>query len=288
LSLDFHPVDTSQSELKSWRRCPLKWFFKHCWRLRPTHTGRALAIGSMVHDTLAEWSEPPNSAEIRTCELLLEIFKDVYREKVASDFTDPDFEVYKLVYRVLIQYHQLYGPSWDFLLVEEDFRIPIFLREQLIGFVHGRFDGLVRHTDDKIWVIEHKTTKRFSFDHLAIDAQADLYALAGSKLFGEAFGGLWYDFIRSKPSRKNPNFCRIKVRRSSAALRAIEQWIAATMINMARAQPELLAPVFDRDCFWFCDYLNLCHSIRAGVPLKSAIEGDFRIRERVPEEVYHG
>lgn len=242
----------------------------------------------MVHDTLAEWAEG-NTPEVRTLDLLLEIFKDVYLEKVSSDFVDPDYKTYKLIYRILAVYHSLYGPSWDFLLVEENFRVPIFLKGVLVGFVHGRFDGLVRDEQDSggsLWIIEHKTTKRFSFDHLAIDAQADLYALAGSKLFGEEFGGLWYDFIRTKPSKSKPNFHRIKVRRSPAALRAIEAWIATTMINMSQARPELLAPTFDRDCFWFCSYLTLCHSIRGGVPLAPAITGGFKIRDTAEEEIY--
>lgn len=244
----------------------------------------------MVHDTLAEWSDPTNTAGTRTLELLLEIFKDVYMEKIRSEFKDSDFKTYKLVYRILTAYHQLYGPSWDFLLVEENFRVPIFLEDRLVGFVHGRFDGLVRDSNDLgglLWIIEHKTTKRFSFDHLAIDAQADVYALAGSKLFGEDFGGLWYDFIRTKPSKKNPNFHRIKVRRNAAALRAIEQWIATTMINMSQAQPQQLTPNFDRNCFWFCSYLTLCHCIRAGVALGSAILGGFKIRDTMEgDEIY--
>lgn len=281
--INFDPIDISQSELKSWRRCKRKWFFKHVWRLRPNATKPPLAIGGMFHDTVAEFFDPTTPIEDRSEKLLLEIFHDVYKERISQDFTDPEGKVYVLLDSILRNYYKLYGKEWEFVLVEDNFRVPIFVQGALTGYIHGRLDGVIKDEVGQFWIVEHKTTKRFSFDHLSIDPQADLYALAGSKLFGEAFAGLWYDYVRTKPSKKNPNFTRIKVTRSPDALASIESGIAHDMIAISQATPFFLTPTFDRDCLWYCSYLSLCHGIRANVNLESMVLAGYHIRQD-PEE----
>lgn len=279
----YHPVDTSNSEIKVWGQCQGKWFFKYVMGLQGKTKKVAPTFGRIVHEAFAEYYDPTTEGGLRTVDLLLDFAVDAYKAEVNKGFSDPGSTVYSSLRTILARYHQHYGDDdWNLLSTEPDFRVPVFDHEdRLGGFIHGRFDGYLEK-EGKFYIIDHKTTKRFAFKGLEVDPQCDLYCVAGSKLFGSNFGGMIFNYIRSRLSPKRPNFQRIPVRRSSHEIRFLEANLAQVLCAMGSTSPQSVFFAYSDLCSWKCDYLDLCRSMRAGIPLETILSSSYthRIRQR--------
>lgn len=274
----FGPVDTSSSELKTFDRCRVAWFIKSVLRLRSTATRPPLMIGGIIHEVLASFYEPSTDLGDRSWDLIKDLLVDNYRERLTIDLVDSDRVTWNRMAGILHAYWKTYGrDDWVLADTEVDFRIPIFLGNLLVGFVHGRFDGILIE-DEIVWVVDHKTTKRLSLRHLGVDPQFNIYCLAGSKLFGKRFGGIALNYLRTKLSKRSPNFVRPRVFRTTPELYRIEQNLALRMIQMGSMSPQDLILSPRRECIWDCSYTRLCRALRQGAPLKDLMNSGFRIR----------
>lgn len=279
--LVFHPVDTSSSELKTWDQCKGAWFLKYVLQQRSKTTKSPMVMGGIVHDVLAEYYEPTTEEGDRDLQLLVDILKDVYKERLTIDLKDSNLKVWKTVYTMIAGYWNRWsGRDWTMLDTEVNFKVGIFLKNRLVGFIHGRLDGSVILKDSKVWIVDHKTSKQFKTAHFPVDPQIDLYCLAGSKLFGASFGGLIINYIRSKKSQRSPNFQRIPVVRSSKELALIEYNTALKLLAMGSSDPSHLYFASSRDCSWKCAYFSFCQGLRAGADPERLLSRLYGLRVR--------
>jgi hypothetical protein len=286
MPLFFHPVDTSSSELKTWDQCGAAWFLKYVLMQRSKSTKSPMIIGGIVHDILAEYYEPTTEEDDRDLPLLVDILRDVYKERLTIDLKDSNLKVWKTVYTMIAGYWNRWGGrDWTMLDTEVNFKVGIFLGDHLVGFVHGRLDGSVILKDAKIWIVDHKTSKQFKTAHFPVDPQIDLYSLAGSKLFGASFGGIIINYIRSKKSHRSPNFQRIPIVRSSKELALIEYNTALKLVDMGSVSPSQIYFAPSRDCSWKCAYFAFCQGLRAGTNPEVLLSRlyEHRIRPDDPE-----
>lgn len=275
----FHPVDVSSSELKTWDQCRAAWLLKYVLKQRSKSTKPPLILGGLVHDVLAEYYEPTTPDSDRDRGLLIEILKDAYRERLTIDLKDENLKVWKTAYTMVNGYWTKWGGrDWTMLDTEVNFRVGVFLSDRLVGFVHGRLDGTVILKDSKVWIVDHKTGKQFKVAHFPIDPQIDLYCLAGSKLFGSSFGGLIINYIRSKPSKKSPNFQRIPIVRSSKELTLIEYNLGLKLLDMGSNDPSRIYFAPSKDCTWMCSYFAFCQGLRAGVDPETLLSRLYGLR----------
>jgi len=282
----FSAVDTSSSELRQFDRCTTAWFIKYVLRLRPNSTKPAFITGGIVHEVLASFYEPTTDPEDRCWTLVKDLLVDVYKERLTMDLNDPDHKTWNQIARILYTYWDHYKENdWILADTEVDFRIPIFLDEYLVGFVHGRFDGILIE-DNLIWIVDHKTAKRLRLSHLGVDPQMNVYSLGGAKLFGDRFGGIILNYLRTKISNRSPNFVRPRVCRSPPELYQIEQTLGLRLIQMGSMSPQDLMFSARRECTWDCSYTRLCRAIRQRVPLKGLIDSGFHIRPHTREDGY--
>jgi len=281
-ALDFElsrPVDVSHSELKSWNQCPAKWWFKYVLRLRPKAGSSASTLGTLVHEVLAQYYDPTLEPEFRTQNLLLDLFEDAWKEALGNGTVDSTSLLHSRAVEMLENYFLAWSSKdWELAFTEMDFRVPIFSHTLLSGFVHGRFDGVWIDINGGVWIVDHKTTKRFATESLLLNTQIDLYSVAGSKLFGDQFKGVIINYIRSEPSKSSPNFQHVKVRRIPPEIQFLETNLASQLVAMGSVQFPQINFHFGDDCGWRCEYPMLCKTLRGGGNLRNAIMSFFKLR----------
>ena len=171
--------------MSDWARCPFLYNVRHVLGLRRPGTSAALQYGSALHAGLAVWYEewdPVKAAEAIINYTPWEVIPDDFRtkERAVAKFAD---------------YVQHYGEeeSWfggraGTILTETAFDI-----EDDDGFRWGgRIDYLPLY-HGKPWVLDHKTTARFSsgyFDQFYHSPQMSGYVWAGGKLHGQTVAGV--------------------------------------------------------------------------------------------------
>lgn len=282
----FNPVDTSASELRQVDRCIVAWYIKYVLRLRSNVTKSPLVIGGVIHEVLASFYEPTTDQTDRNWTLLKTLLVDVYKERLTMDLSDPERKIWSQMAEILHAYwSHYYKEDWILADTEIDYRVPVFLNDQLVGFVHGRFDGILIE-DNQVWIVDHKTTKRLRLKHLGVDPQMNVYCMAGAKLFGDRFGGIVLNYLRTKLSSRSPNFVRPRVVRSQPELYRIEQNIGLRLVQMGSMNPQSLTFSPRKECTWDCSYTRLCRALRQGIPLKTLIDSNFHERPHLKEDGY--
>lgn len=273
-------VDASASEIKNYNRCMVRWAIKYVLDRRLGKKSRALNVGNLVHDSLAHYyrKERDDADE----DPMMVSFKKAYGQFIINGNQDDQKKLMREVAHILRNYQTFYQEDWELLTPEIDFeRIPVFDR-RFAGFIHGRFDGLA--TDkDMIWIVDHKTGKKFTPKTFELDPQIDLYSLAGVKLFGTNFGGVIINYIRSYVSKKSLNFVRVKVIRSKSELTFIEENLARILRKMGATTPSDLVFNFTKNCTWDCDYLSVCRRLRAGQSISYYVKHTLELRDRSTE-----
>lgn len=277
-------VDVSSSELKTFAQCPIKWFWKYGVELRAKRVGKAASFGLLIHHTLEKFYSPSKDSNDRTKNFLFHCLEKAYREELIEGFVDPEKKQWKTAYTILNNYFDHWkSKSYDPIGVEPNFRTAVFNSNGLTGFIHGRWD-LITRRDDKIWVVDHKTTSRFSWKTVDVDSQFDLYYLAGFKMFGKEFGGVEVNAIRSKISPSRANFLRIPIIKNLKEVDFIERSLARRLNQLTHLEPEDLFFNFQKSCAWKCDFLGLCRLIRQGSSTREYLDDNFCIRDRSEEQ----
>lgn len=198
-----------QSERVDFKRCMKKWFWR--WRkgLVPKRQEYgALLLGTWMHTAL-EWRYTD-----KNWHALAEAFDSVsfrgIQEARAANI--PDFEMEKAEgLRVLGRgmaegYDRKYGDDTDIRPIgaEIPLEFPIRHGNKVVAIHRLKPDLLYRNPQDEIWLLENKTAKQISTEHLPIDDQARGYAAMSEKALrqvgiigpNERVKGVMYNFLR--------------------------------------------------------------------------------------------
>lgn len=217
------------------------------------------------------------------------------RTAVSGDFNEDVWVDAKVLGIAMLEgYVERYGkdPTWHVIAPEESFQIDIPYRRKdgVLAIYAGTFDLVYRDlVTDEIWLGEHKTAKQISTRHLSLDDQAGSYWAIASKVLehrgvlkpGETIAGIMYNFLRKGMPDKRPRdedgrclnkdgsvsknqpsplFVREEINRVRSEranmLRRIQK--EAIWMNAARHRPDDLTKTPTRDCYWQCEFFEMC------------------------------
>lgn len=179
---------TTQSMLKTFRRCPKQAEYKYYRRLKPKSIGRPLTFGKWMH-SLYEAYYKGEDWELVHAKLSSDFSKLFDEEK--DKLGDLPRDCARLM-RAYIWHYKAH--SWDVLGVEE------MLEAKLPNgsLLRIKYDMLVED-EFGTWLVDHKNFKTFpSFDDRLRDAQSSLYLWAARQMGIPAQGFIW-NYVRSKP-----------------------------------------------------------------------------------------
>jgi hypothetical protein len=278
----------SNSELKTWMRCPRKWWLSYGRMLAPTaaKTTGPLAIGNRVHEALAtyyagEWDR----------EAALATYKATAQSDVDTTLeTDPFADTKKLMSELELGQIMLEGYfDWveetgademlEIIAPETAIEAPLNIAGDQVH-LRGKLDVRVRRKfDDARMFMDHKTCA--SLDQFNQSAQMETqfltyqllerleaWAIGGDD--GERADGGIYNLLRKvkrTAQAKPPFYDRIEVRHNDVELRnyyvrvhgVVRQVLnAERALNDGVAHQYVVPPNPTRDCQWDCPFKVVC------------------------------
>lgn len=211
------PPIVTTSERAALKRCPQRWWWEYRDGLRKTEVAQPLWFGIGVHLALAHYYG--NVGYKRKMDFI-EVWDDYCDNdeisrmlKAAPDGFSEDeswVDAKNLGREMLKGYHATYGgdPDWDVINTEEPFEIgipdPRNPADDIVIF-NSTFDGVYRSKRDrKVRLMEHKTAKAITTDHLPMDDQGGSYWAVASIVLRhkgiltakQSIDGITYNFLR--------------------------------------------------------------------------------------------
>lgn len=217
------------SERTAFKRCTWAWWQRYRMGLVPRGAIRdALWFGTGVHIALAGWYSGPGmkrgphpaetfaawaDGEIRSIKTSNTF--GTAAEALIEDKLVPALELGTVLMQ---EYVKLYGrdDSWSVIQPEYSGQLDIadpYENNQILAIYAFTYDGVYRDlSDGKIWLMEHKTARSISTEHLQLDDQGGAYyATAATNLRAaglirpkERLQGINYNFIRKSLPDQRP------------------------------------------------------------------------------------
>ena len=210
------PIVTT-SERRAFKRCPQRWWWEYREGLRAYEISVALWFGIGIHEALAHYYG--NTGYKRNMD-----FVDVWRDycdnseisnvvKASADGWSEDeswLSAKTLGEAMLLGHHETFGgdPDWDVIYTERPFEIgipdPRNIDNDIVIF-NSTFDGVYRSKSTrKVNLMEHKTAKAITVDHLPLDDQGGSYFAVASVVLRmegilpgkQMIDGITYNFLR--------------------------------------------------------------------------------------------
>lgn len=233
----------SYSQINAFK-CKLQWFWAYKEGYQPRQKTMALELGSAIHKALEQYyknlshdveqayNEKTVTEDFRN--YMIQLYKQIQANPmIVSNSLEDVEEAAKLGMEMLKNYFNEYREKDDFtFLKNKDGEIisEHNLTRKLPGakcIIVARVDGLVRdNINGKLFILEHKTFKRFEEDSLHRDEQFTIQVWVGEQLLenlnlnekveGVIFNGLRKTF--ASPRLKNPLFERHIVFRNNVQI----------------------------------------------------------------------
>jgi hypothetical protein len=191
----------TQSEQRTFRRCPREHFLAYAQRYRPVTDAETLRFGTLWHRALEIYWRHPNK------ELRLEVALQGLRVDGLRSGSDP-FQT-ATAEALLLGYDARWKDEhFEVLAVEIEFSAPLINPEtghaSKTFILGGKLDALARAQDRLVYIVEHKTSSEdlgagsTYWQRLRIDSQVSTY-YAGARALGFEVAGCIYDVV-AKPS----------------------------------------------------------------------------------------
>ena len=279
------PVEISQSEIATFRDCPLKHRIEYVMLYKkPPKPGSPLHRGSFMHAVLEEFylhlRDGGNPADAK------------FRAMAVLEAYETDEEERDLVRWMLDGYFDHYAQAdqdqWEVLAVEVNFRIALPDMEGRPSnyMLNGQIDLVVRNRyTNKVWIVDHKSCADLPGHNtmeLDIDDQFGLYTAVWNLLHpDQPCMGSIHNAIRTKKlvRKMTPEdrFKRTHLNRTKTEQANILRDAYLVARRMYPIEPELRAlPVYSspnpRQCGWKCGYKEAHLAARSGVALTQALE----------------
>jgi hypothetical protein len=222
------------SERRDFKRCQQRWVWHYREGLKPKGSeSTPLWFGTGVHLALSEWYLPGLKRGVHPAETFAKYAEGAVDTIKVSDATEERVAQYEdgatLGVRLMEGYVRHYGtdPHMDMIQAEQTFGLdipwprPEEARQslydtepgQILVRYRGTYDGVYRDLrDGSVRLLETKTAKAISLDHLSLDDQAGSYwAVATMTLrrLGlidpkESIKGIEYNFVRKSVEDERP------------------------------------------------------------------------------------
>lgn len=187
--------NTSWSEIQTWCACRMKWHWVYKVGIVPKRIERAPSVGSCGHFAVAAILQGKDWKKAVKCWLSLELLKRPLFDEEEAEVR----AVVDLILGIIPRYLDAYQDSFEPVLVEHKFEIPIRgIRNRLVGY----WDAIVRDKDGHLWLLEHKFPQaRFRTDNnLDLDGQIGTYQYAAQRLGYPVVGTIYNQLLGRLPA----------------------------------------------------------------------------------------
>lgn len=185
----------TNSEVKCYRSCPRKHWYRYVRLRRPIERAHALAFGSLVHTALEAWWLGCGDLEAALTALR-------NPPEDADEAHDPvDLARAEVMLRA---YHWQWHDAQLWVMgVEQEFLAPLIhpeTGEEHAFAIAGKLDALAHDEAGRVWIVEHKTSAEdiregsLYFERLKVDTQISTYCL-GVRAMGHEPAGVLYDVL---------------------------------------------------------------------------------------------
>lgn len=207
------------SERSSFKRCRWAWDRGYNDLIKPQTAAPPLRFGSLVHKSLEKFYRPGVKRGPRPATTFLKLYEAELKEQTTFGFRDENGEWQDaggLGVDMLEHYYETYGKDDEYEVVatEQPFQVPVFNDKGKIVFYYvGVLDGIWRHRPTrKLRLVDHKTAKAISTNHLALDEQAGAYWTYGAEWLlkkgllkpKQRLDGIMYNFLRKAKRDERP------------------------------------------------------------------------------------
>ena len=193
-------LDLSYSQIKTWKQCRKKWYYKYVEKLEAIQRIHKVEVGKYGHHLLEQYYKGEDWIKASE-EYWLEVTKDMFQEEM-DEFVEVREQAEDMVKRYIDHYDQ--EGEWRIQAVEEKFRvnIPTFKNSPSRSFLRGILDLVVLDETGEMWLVDHKFTgidlDKYE-DGLVMDEQANYYLWALRELLdGFAISGIIFNLIKTK------------------------------------------------------------------------------------------
>ena len=279
-------LDVTFSEVRDFAQCPLKWFLHYSQNLAPRIAKPVLGVGSLAHIWLGWLHAPERMHKVPTLKSAMSALERAYEEaQEQRGVHDPKGEVFKTVTSIVERYLKWWERNNEGIKTvgtEITYHVPIFSRvpqTHLEGTLHGRIDWVFTKSS-KLWVVDHKTVKRFSPQRYLYSMQGPIYALGVAKVLRRCPDFVGYNLIRRVAAKTiRPDVQMITVQTGPKELHLTEENLARWMRLMKRITFMDMAANHGADCSWKCNYLPICEALTHGLDSSGIIKNMFYVRE---------
>lgn len=242
----------SVTERQQFKRCRRMWSYGSFNRdgLQPIVGKSALSLGTLIHNSLAEWLVHPEADLIQLYAMYAvkerQAIQDAYVARVGCGPSDselaPYTEIIELGLAMVGNYqtfwHKALPDGFTLLAPEQKVNIPI---PGTPHHIEMKFDGLIVNEHNEIYVLEHKTySQRPRLEHLMCNDQFLAYIWGVKQLGlgvvkGLAYDGMWKRAAPpTRPTRGTIDdlFTRILIERSDYELAEFEHYLQTEVFEM--------------------------------------------------------
>lgn len=307
-----------QSERVDFKRCMKKWFWRWRMGLVPKRQEYgALILGTWMHTALEMRYTHTNAGKVSLTEGFDIASGNGIMQAVNANIPDYQYEKAKELRELGLGmargYDLKYGDDRDIRPIGAEIPLEFYITDEsgeLLAIHRLKPDLLYRDPNKDVWLLENKTAKQISVEHLPIDDQARGYASmselalknAGYLKPHEQVKGVMYNFLRKimpderpkdaqghalnkdgsiSKTQRTPEFVRHPVVLSSKAKKQALLNIQREAIQMTRLtlalrskdiKPEALLKTPHKSCPKLCEYFSMCVVEEQG--------GDYRQMQR--------
>jgi hypothetical protein len=286
------------SERADFKRCPQRWWWGWRQGLVPQGPPNInLWFGEGIHLALALWYQPGLKRGVDprvtwkkfVSEDIRFIRTEFARDYDMKEYVDAEEFGVELLGNYLAEYGR--DRSWDIIAPEQNFQVDIPDKNgRPVVRLSGTMDGVFRDLDDgNVKILETKTAKQIITAHLELDSQHATYFTVAERSLKDMglikptdrVTDMVYNFLRKghaddrpvnekgqalnkdgtvSKNQPSPLFVRYPVALTRSQMRRQLVKIAAEVraMNMMRTKELDLWKNNTRNCYWDCDFYQMC------------------------------
>lgn len=264
-------ITVSNSRLACFRRCPRKYEYRYVDQLTANDKAPALMLGSLVHESLAEFYSLENND--KDVNVRASMAMAMYDNKVAEAATEvlsaggdsERFDKDSFMGRQMLKYYfEEVAPNDDFTPVASELKVEVRVPNPNGKFSWCTFIGYVDaivERDGRLYILEHKTAKTLDTKHLITDTQVTQYIWALRQM-GYDVCGVYYNILRKcdpySARTKAPYHYREAVYRNEREVEECGRQLYNQYMAMKHADRYGFYCNPTRDCSWDCEYRPIC------------------------------
>lgn len=252
----------SATRLKTWRECPLKWYFRYIEKL-PAKTSPALLTGKVIHAVLHAWNLARWRDDDTTVPAMRQVFETCWREQCEKDdmFRDtPELEAKeKSKAWSVLEYYFENGPIPP---GEKPEAVEVKVERDLLAHGLPPLVGIIDLVRSGGRIVDFKSTARTP-DPVMVQHTNEIQLGCYALLYREATGNIESGFeIHSMVKTKQPKL--VVTPMAPLQPEQIRQLVRIMESYVRGVEAAEYLPSPGMHCQW-CDYFKQCRKWRGGV-----------------------